>query len=61
MDHAIEILKSQLEDAEVSRSNLASSLKRAERNLAVVKQDLATNGERIIELKRAIKKLGGRL
>lgn len=61
MEHAIEILKSQLECAESERSNLAAGLKRAERSLAVAKQDVATNSTRIIELKRAIKKLGGRL
>ncbi len=61
MEHAIEILKSQLEDAEVARSNLASNLKMIERKLAVAKQDVVTNITRIIELKRAIRKLGGRL
>lgn len=61
MEHAIEILKSQLECAESARSNLASNLKMIERKLAVAKQDVVTNSTRIIELKRAIKKLGGRL
>lgn len=61
MEQAIEILKCQLDDAESSRSHIAENLKRAERGLATAKADVVSNIARIAELKRAIKKLGGKL